>query len=87
MKRKELIIKALLPKAQQGLYTKRKLTNNAFQFPVTFKEGMEPNLEVKKNIGPVPRDKANIEAEKGETILTPMGDDAWPQYPFLSILS
>lgn len=77
MKRKELIIKALLPKAQQGLYTKRKLTNNAFQFPVTFKEGMEPNLEVKKNIGPVPRDKANIEAEKGETILTPMGDDAW----------
>lgn len=77
MKRRVLITKAPLPKAQQGLYTKEKLTNNAFQFPVTFKEGMAPNLEVKKNLGPVPRDKANIEAEKGETILTPMGDDAW----------
>lgn len=77
MKRRVVITKAPLPKAQQGLYTKQKLTNNAFQFPVTFKEGMEPNLEVKKNLGPVPRDKANIEAEKGETILTPMGDDAW----------
>ena len=77
MKRKVLITKAPLPKAQQGLYTKKKLTNNAFQFPVTFKEGMEPNLEVKENLGPVPRDRANIEAEKGETILTPMGDDAW----------
>lgn len=77
MKRKVIVTKAPLQKAQQGLFTKRKLTNNAFQFPVTFKEGMEPNLEVNKNLGPVSRDKANIEAEKGETILTPMGDDAW----------
>ena len=66
-----------LPKAQQGLYTKAKLTNNAFQFPVNFKEGMKPNLDVKKNLGPTDRNKANIEAEKGETIVTPMGDDAW----------
>jgi len=77
MKRKVIIKKAPLQKAQQGLFTKKKLTNNAMQFPVTFKEGMEPNIEVKKNLGPVPRDLANIEAEKGETILTPMGDDAW----------
>lgn len=77
MKRKVLITKAPLPKAISGLYTKQKLTNNAFQFPISFKEGMEPNLEVHKNIGPVDRDQANIEAEKGETILTPMGDDAW----------
>jgi len=66
-----------LPKAQQGLYTKAKLTNNAFQFPVNFKEGMKPGFDVKKNLGPIDRDKANIEAEKGETIITPMGDDAW----------
>lgn len=66
-----------LKKAQQGLFTKKKLTNNAFQFPVTFKEGMEPGLEIKKNLKPVPRNQANIEAEKGETIITPMGDDAW----------
>jgi hypothetical protein len=66
-----------LPKAQQGLYTKAKLTNNAFQFPVNFKEGMKPGFDVKKNLGPIERDKANIEAEKGETIITPMGDDAW----------
>jgi hypothetical protein len=66
-----------LPKAQQGLYTKAKLTNNAFQFPVNFKEGMKPGFDVKKNLGPTDRDKANIEAEKGETIITPMGDDAW----------
>jgi hypothetical protein len=77
MKRRVIIKKAPLQKAQQGLFTKKKLTNNAMQFPVTFKEGMEPNLEVKKNLGPVPRELANIEAEKGETILTPMGDDAW----------
>lgn len=77
MKRRVLITKAPLPKAQQGLFTKEKLTNNAFQFPVTFKEGMEPGFEVKKNLGPVHRDDANIEAEKGETIITPMGDDAW----------
>lgn len=77
MKRKVLITKAPLPKAQQGLYTKEKLTNNAFQFPVTFKEGMEPGFEVNKYLGPVDRDKANIEAEKGETIITPLGDDAW----------
>lgn len=66
-----------LPKAEMGFYSKGKLTNNAFQFPVTFKEGMEPGLDVKKNLGPVDRNKANIEAERGETIITPMGDDAW----------
>jgi hypothetical protein len=77
MKRQVKITKAPLPKAQQGLYTKEKLTNNGFQFPVNFKEGMAPGFDVKKNLGPVDRDKANIEAEKGETIITPMGDDAW----------
>lgn len=66
-----------LPKAQMGTETRGKLTNNAFQFPVTFKQGMEPNFTVGKSLGPVNRDQANIEAEKGETILTPMGDDAW----------
>jgi hypothetical protein len=66
-----------LPKANSGLYTKEKLTNNAFQFPVTFREGMKPGFEVKKRLGPVDRDAANIEAEKNETIITPMGDDAW----------
>lgn len=77
MKRKVLITKAPLKKAQQGYYNKGGLTNNAFQFPVNFKEGMKPGFEVKKNLGPTSREKANIEAEKGETILTPMGDDAW----------
>ena len=77
MKRQVKITKKPLPKAQQGLYTKEKLTNNGFQFPVNFKEGMAPGFDVNKNIGPVDRDKANIEAERGETIITPMGDDAW----------
>ena len=69
--------KKQLPKADSGLYTKEKLTNNAFQFPVTFREGMKPGFDVKKRLGPVDRDKANIEAEVNETIITPMGDDAW----------
>lgn len=77
MKYKVRITKEPLPKAEMGFYSKGKLTNNAFQFPVTFKEGMEPGLDIKKNLGPVDRDKANIEAERGETIITPMGDDAW----------
>lgn len=77
MKHKVRVKRKELPKAEMGFYSKGKLTHNAFQFPVNFKEGMEPGLDVKKNLGPVARDKANIEAEKGETILTSMGDDAW----------
>ena len=77
MKYRVRIKKEPLPKAELGTSTKGKLNNNAFQFPISFKEGMEPGLEVKKNLGPTSREKANIEAEKGETIITPMGDDAW----------
>ena len=77
MKYKVRIKKDPLPKAEMGASTRGKLTNNAFQFPINSKEGMQPGLDVKKNLGPTPREKANIEAEQGETIITPMGDDAW----------
>lgn len=45
-------------------------------YPVDPAENSVPDLNVSSFVSPVPRDEANIEAEKGETIISPMGDDA-----------
>ena len=45
-------------------------------YPVDSAKNSLPDLNVSSFISPVPRDQANIEAEKGETMITPMGDDA-----------
>ena len=37
--------------------------------------GGDPFAEVNNTLGPVPRDEANLEAEKGETVLTDLNDD------------
>tara|TARA_R100000664_G_scaffold782_1_gene2261 strand:- start:12488 stop:15115 length:2628 start_codon:yes stop_codon:yes gene_type:complete len=37
--------------------------------------GQKAYSEVNKTLGPVPRDEANLEAEKGETVLTDMNND------------
>ena len=47
MKYKVRIKKDPLPKAEMGASTRGKLTNNAFQFPINSKEGMQPGLDVK----------------------------------------
>jgi tRNA A37 threonylcarbamoyltransferase TsaD len=64
-----------LPQAKQGMQVKKEQTylgglpTNPDQYSV-------PDLSVGSFVNPVPRDQANIEAEKGETMITPMGDDA-----------
>jgi hypothetical protein len=40
----------------------------------------KPNKKMSNTLGPVDRDKANLEAEGGETVMTPAGDDGIPKF-------
>lgn len=68
MKRKVVITK--LPKAQSGLEVKQGLNSRVAPW---FSSGSmsAPSISVNKTIKAVPRDQANIEAEKGEVAMLP----------------
>jgi hypothetical protein len=68
MKRKVIITK--LPKAQSGLEAKQGLNSRVAPW---FSSGSmsAPSISVNKTIKAVPRDQANIEAEKGEVAMLP----------------
>lgn len=62
-----------LPKAGMGMETK----NSSF-FPWPVKIGTqiaEPDIQVNKTLKPVDKDIANLEAEKGETVVTDLNKD------------
>jgi hypothetical protein len=40
----------------------------------------KPDKKMSNTLGPVDRDKANLEAEGGETVMTPAGDDGIPKF-------
>lgn len=77
MKKRRVIITAL-PKAQSGLDVKMQglkagLGFNANTMPWAVMAGQmsEPDVEVNSTLKPVPRDQANLEAEKGEVAMLP----------------
>jgi len=79
MKRKVIINR--LPQADSGLSVKMNnlragLGFNANKMPWSVMAGQmsEPDVSVKKQLGPVPREFANLEAEKGETAMIPNKD-------------
>lgn len=66
-----------LPKAQSGLETKIKglkaglgFNANTMPWPVMAGQFSQPDIEVNHTLKPVPRDQANLEAEKDEVVLT-----------------
>lgn len=64
-----------LPEAKKGGNTDH---NNAMFFPWPVLNGTalsKPDVEVNKTLKPVPREQANLEAEKGETVVTDMNND------------
>tara|TARA_R110002126_G_scaffold63825_2_gene163692 strand:+ start:827 stop:3280 length:2454 start_codon:yes stop_codon:yes gene_type:complete len=74
MKRRIKITK--LPNYEQGSEVSLGGGNTKPGYSLGSAENSAPDLNVSSFISPVPRDQANIEAEKGETMITPMGDDA-----------
>lgn len=81
-----------IPKAQSGLDVKMKemtsgrgmiaglgLNSNTMPWPVMAGQLAEPNIEVNTHIKGVPREEANLEAEKGETAFTDKVGDGIPQ--------
>jgi hypothetical protein len=74
MKRRVRITK--LPNYEHGSEVKLGGGDTQGGYPVDPAEHSVPDLNVSSFVSPVPRDQANIEAEKGETIISPMGDDA-----------
>ena len=64
-----------LPPAKQGMQVRKEQTYLG-GLPTNADQYAKPYLSVASFVSPVPRDQANIEAEKGETMITPMGDDA-----------
>lgn len=74
MEKKRVRITAL-PTAQQGMQVTKEQTFLG-GLPTNPDQYSQPQNRVGSFVTPVPRDEANIEAEKGETMITPMGDDA-----------
>lgn len=85
MKRKVRIVTK--PKAQSGLEVKMNAglygTNGNRQFTlpnqIESSRFSEPGIDVNSTLKPVPREMANIEAEKGEIIMTDMTGDGIPE--------
>jgi hypothetical protein len=74
MEKRRVRISAL-PPAKQGMQVRKEQTYLG-GLPTNADQYAKPYLSVTNFVSPVPRDQANIEAEKGETMITPMGDDA-----------
>ncbi len=53
----------------------KRVTNEFAFFPSYNIEDNKKDLSFTNYVNPVPREEANIEAEKGETMITPMGDN------------
>jgi len=72
------------PMAKSGLEVKMRaglgFNANQLSWPVMAGEFSEPDLEVKSTIGPIDRDKANLEAEVGETAVTNLRGDGVPEH-------
>lgn len=67
-----------LPKGQSGLQVKMRdlraglgLNANTMPWPIMAGKMSEPNIQVNSTLSPVPRDEANLEAEKGEIAALP----------------
>ena len=67
-----------LPKGQSGLQVKMRdlraglgLNANTMPWPIMAGKMSEPNIQVNSTLSPVPRDEANLEAEKGEVAALP----------------
>ena len=65
-----------LPNASAGMEVRMGGSDIQRSAPHGQESASAPDLSVSSYVNAVPRDQANIEAEKGETIITPMGDDA-----------
>lgn len=69
-----------LPKAQSGLETKMGdmkaglgLNTKQLPWPIIPNDFSEPDIEFRRTLPAVPREQANLEAEKGEVAMTPGG--------------
>jgi hypothetical protein len=67
--------KATLPKAVYGMTVNGKINNRDGSqagngFTLSNENGSVPEVEIKRTIQGVPREQANLEAEKGETVVT-----------------
>jgi len=67
-----------LPKGQSGLQVKMNhlraglgFNSNVMPWPIMAGKMSEPNIQVNSTLSPVPRDEANLEAEKGEVAALP----------------
>lgn len=82
MKRRVKIV--AMPKAQSGLETKLTaglgFNANQLNWPIQAGEFSAPNVSVKKVLEPTDWDNANLEAEKGETVVTDLNRDGIPQH-------
>jgi hypothetical protein len=61
----------------QGLRAGLGFNSNVMPWPIMAGKMSEPDVEVNSTLKPVPRDKANLEAERGEVAMTP-GDGGIP---------
>lgn len=48
--------------------------------PGSYHGGNDPELKVKKHLGPTDRENANLEAEKGETVITNLQGEGIPEF-------
>jgi len=76
------LAKITLPKANDGLNVNpinsgRALSSGAF-FPSS--NFTEPDVNINSTLKPTPRDEANLEAEKGETVVTNLAQTGIPEF-------
>lgn len=76
-------VRVKMPKAQSGLEVKMKaglgFNANQLSWPVMAGEFSEPDLKERQVLGPTDWDNANLEAEKGETVVTDLHSDGIPE--------
>jgi hypothetical protein len=74
----------VLPKAKSGLDVRMKAglgyNANQLNWPVMAGEFSAPDVKVNSTLRAVPREEANLEAEKGETAVTDLNGDGIPEH-------
>ncbi len=68
-----------LPKSANGSQVNNKFQGKEINWPGFSNEGSD-NITLKRTLAPVPRDKANVEAEKGEVAIADMNFDGIPEH-------
>lgn len=70
-----------VPKAKNG-FTMGYGDGNRTQYAGVYHPDMmsEPNVDTRRTLGPVNRENANVEAEKGETVVTNLNGDNIPEH-------